>query len=397
MLLTAASAREMHSAFGKDREISGKVTDEKGTGLAGATISIKGTTRGTNTDADGNYRITVPNDAATLVFSYIGYVKQEVAVGSRTVINIQMALGEGALQEVVVTALGIEKDTRTLGYSVTSIDASALNQARESNVINSLQGRVAGLNISPGSGGPGSSSRINLRGVSNFNGGSPLFVINGVPMDNTTRGTAGEWGGSDNGDGISNINPDDIETMTVLKGATASALYGTRATNGVILITTKSGKNAGLSVEYNGNLQFDKVINFTDFQYVYGQGQQGKRPTDATSARNSGVYSWGEKMDGAMYTQFDGKQYAYSPVKDNIQQFYQTAPTFTNTVSASGGNEKTSFRLSMSSMDASGVLRNNTVKRKTINLNINQKVTNKLDVILMANYIDQQDQNRPNM
>lgn len=397
MLLTAASAREMHPAFGKDREISGKVTDEKGTGLAGATISIKGTTRGTNTDADGNYRITVPNDAATLVYSYIGYVKQEVAVGSRTVINIQMALGEGALQEVVVTALGIEKDTRTLGYSVTSIDASALNQARESNVINSLQGRVAGLNISPGSGGPGSSSRINLRGVSNFKGGSPLFVINGVPMDNTTRGTAGEWGGSDNGDGISNINPDDIESMTVLKGATASALYGTRATNGVILVTTKSGKNAGLSVEYNGNLQFDKVINFTDFQYVYGQGQQGVRPADATSARNSGVYSWGEKMDGAMYTQFDGKQYAYSPVKDNIQQFYQTAPTFTNTVSASGGNEKTSFRLSMSSMDASGVMRNNTVKRKTINLNVTQKVTSKLDVTLMANYIDQQDKNRPMM
>ncbi len=382
-------------AFAADKEVTGTVTDEKGNDLAGATVTIKGTTRGTNTDGNGRYRITVPDANAVLVFSYIGYAKQEVAVGARSVINMKLLPGDAALDEVVVTALGIKKDTRALGYSVTTIESSALNVARETNVINSLQGRVAGLNIAPSSGGPGTSSRINLRGVSNFSGGSPLFVINGIPMDNTQRGNSGEWGGSTNGDGISNINPDDVETMTVLKGASAAALYGTRAANGVILITTKSGsKNSGLSVEYNVNLQADKIIDYSDYQYEYGQGTQGKRPTDVASAKNSGIYSWGEKMDGALYTQFDGKQYPYSPVKDNLKNFYRTATTLTNTIALSGGNDQTSFRLSLSSLDAQSVLRNSGLKRKTFNLNINQKVTSKFDVSVMGNYVDQQDQNR---
>ncbi|QJW89266.1 SusC/RagA family TonB-linked outer membrane protein [Spirosoma taeanense] len=380
-----------------DRDVTGKVSDEKGNELAGATVTIKGTNKGTNTDANGNFRISVPDGSAVLVFSYIGYARQEVTVGNQSVFNIKLLPGESALNEVVVTALGIKRDTRTLGYSVSTIESSALNVARETNVINSLQGRVAGLNIAPANGGPGSASRINLRGVSNFNGGSPLFVINGIPMDNTSRGNAGEWGGSTNGDGISNINPDDVETMTVLKGATASALYGTRAANGVILITTKSGKNGGLSVEYNGNIQADQIINYTDYQYEYGQGTQGKRPTDVSSARNSGIYSWGEKLDGAPYTQFDGKQYPYSAVKDNLEKFYRTATTLTNTIAVSGGNEQTSFRMSLSSLDAQAVLRNSGLKRKTINLNINQKVTSKFDVSVLANYVDQQDINRPNL
>lgn len=379
----------------QERTVSGKITDEKDQGLPGATVTIKGTSKGSNADANGKYSIAGAKSTDVLVISTIGYVKQEITIGNRVAIDIKLEPDVANLQEVVVTALGIKKDTRKLGYSVTSVEGTAFNQARETNVVNSLQGRVAGLNISPASGGPASSSRINLRGVSNFQGGSPLFVINGVPMDNTPKGTAGEWGGADNGDGIGNINPDDIETMTVLKGASAAALYGTRAANGVILITTKSGsKNSSLSVEFNSNTQFDKVINYTDFQYEYGQGQQGQRPTDVNSARNSGIYSWGEKMDGAPYTQFDGKQYAYSPVKDNINKFYRTGATYTNTVSVSGGGERNSFRLSLSNMSADAVLRNSGVNRKTINLNLTQKVTDKLDVSVMANYIDQQDKNR---
>lgn len=385
-------------ALAADIDVSGKVLDEKGNALAGATVTIKGTTKGTNTDSEGAFRIKVPNGNAVLVFSYIGYAKQEIAVGNQTVFTVKLVPGDASLDEVVVTALGIKKENRALGYAVTTVEASALNVARETNVVNSLQGRVAGLNIAPANGGPGSSSRINLRGVSNFNGGSPLFVINGIPMDNTQRGNSGEWGGSTNGDGISNINPDDIETMTVLKGATASALYGTRAANGVILITTKSGsKNSNLSVEYNLNQQFDNIINYTDFQYVYGQGQQGQRPTDVASAKNSGIYSWGAKMDGQPFTQYDGKQYAYSPVKDNLEKFYRTASSLTNTVAVSGGNDQTSFRMSLSSLNAEAVLRNSGLKRKTINLNINQKVTPKFDVSVMGNYIDQQDQNRPSL
>ncbi|MEO6685070.1 MAG: SusC/RagA family TonB-linked outer membrane protein, partial [Dyadobacter sp.] len=383
------------NASAQDRTVTGTVTDEKDQGLPGATITIKGSSKGSNADANGKYSIAGAKSTDVLVISTIGYLRQEITVGSRTVVDVKLEPDVANLQEVVVTALGIKKDTRKLGYSVTSVEGTAFNQARETNVVNSLQGRVAGLNISPASGGPASSSRINLRGVSNFKGGSPLFVINGVPMDNTPKGTAGEWGGADNGDGIGNINPDDIESMTVLKGASAAALYGTRAANGVILITTKSGsKNSSLSVEYNSNTQFDKVINYTDYQYEYGQGQQGKRPTDVNSARNSGIYSWGEKMDGAQYTQFDGKQYAYSPVKNNIDKFYRTGATYTNTVSVSGGGEKNSFRLSLSNMSADAVLRNSGVNRRTVNLNLTQKVTDKLDVSVMANYIDQSDKNR---
>jgi TonB-linked SusC/RagA family outer membrane protein len=375
--------------------IRGKVVDDTQQPLPGVNVLLKGTTTGTATDMNGNYSIQAPDGNGILVFSAIGFVSEEMPINNQTTINMTMLPDIKTLNEVVVTALGIEKDTRALGYSVTSIDGSLMNKARETNVINSLQGQVAGLNISPGGGGPASSSRINLRGVSNFTGGSPLFVINGVPMDNTNRGGAGEWGGSDNGDGIANINPDDIESMTVLKGATAAALYGTRAANGVILITTKGGKkNQSLSVEYNSNLQFDQVINFTDFQYVYGQGEQGNKPTDVNSARVSGLQSWGARMDGSMFTQFDGNQYPYSPVRDNIERFYRVAPSFTNTVAVSGGNETTNFRLSLSSLDSKSVLENSGVKRKTINLNVNQKITKKLDISVMANYIDQQDQNR---
>ncbi len=375
--------------------VRGQVLDDEQNSLPGVGILIKNTFTGTVTDNNGNYTLAVPGEGSMLVFSSIGFVSQEVQVGNQSIININLVPDIQALGEVVVTALGIERDTRTLGYSVSTIDGSSMDKARETNVINSLQGRVAGLNISAGNGGPASSSRINLRGVSNFNGGSPLFVINGVPMDNSSRGNAGEWGGSNNGDGIANINPDDIKDMTVLKGATAAALYGTRAANGVILITTKEGKaGQALSVEYTGNLQFDQVINFTDFQYEYGQGTQGNKPTDVNSARVSGLESWGAKLDGSQYTQFDGKQYPYSAVRDNIQQFYRNAPSLTNSIAVSGGNEMTNFRLSMSSLDSKSVLENSGIKRKTFNLNVNQKVTDKLEVSVMANYIDQQDQNR---
>ncbi|QRR01785.1 SusC/RagA family TonB-linked outer membrane protein [Dyadobacter sandarakinus] len=383
------------SASAQDRTVTGTITDDKDQGLPGASITVKGSAKGSNADANGKFSISGVKDSDILVISSIGFLRQEITVGNRSTVDVKLAPDVANLQEVTVTALGIKKDTRKLGYSTTTVEAVAINQARETNVVNSLQGRVAGLNISPASGGPASSSRINLRGVSNFKGGSPLFVINGVPMDNTSRGTSGEWGGADNGDGIGNINPDDIESMTVLKGASAAALYGTRAANGVILITTKSGKqNGGLSVEFNTNTQFDKVIDYTDFQYEYGQGQQGKRPTDVNSAKNSGIYSWGEKMDGQPYTQFDGKQYPYSPVKDNFENFYRTGSTYTNTVAVSGGGERNSFRLSLSNMNANAVLRSSGVNRKTINMSLTQKVTDKLDVSVMGNYVDQVDRNR---
>ena len=377
------------------KTITGTVQDPAGSVLQGVTVQEKGTSNGTVTDAKGAFTIQAA-PAATLVFTFIGFARQEIPVNGQSALDVKLAPDTKGLGEVVVTALGIQKESRKLGYAVSKVGGDLMDKARESNVAYSLEGRVAGLNVSGVSGGPGSSARINLRGVTSFNGGSPLFVIDGVPMDNTNRGTAGQYGGADKGDGISSINPDDIENMTVLKGATAAALYGTRASNGVILITTKSGKKGGkLAIEYNTNLQFDQAVNNTDFQYVYGQGAQGQRPTDAAMAARTGISAWGEKMDGKPTIQLDGKEYPYSPVTNNIQKFYRLAPTFTNTVSTSGGWETGAFRLSLSSVNNQSILRNSGLDRKTVNLNINQQVMDKLKITVMANYVDENNKNRP--
>jgi TonB-dependent SusC/RagA subfamily outer membrane receptor len=188
-------------------------------------------------------------------------------------------------------------------------------------------------------------------------GGSPLFVINGVPMDNSNRGSAGEWGGADAGDGIGNINPDDIETMTVLKGQAASALYGARASNGVILITTKSGKKGVATIEYNTNYVVDKTIDYSDYQYTYGQGQNGEKPLNATDALNSGRLSWGSKMGGGETVMgYDGNTYPYAPFKDNLENFYRSGDTFTNTLAVSGGGDNGTYRVSASIPDNNAIV-----------------------------------------
>ncbi|WP_254561143.1 SusC/RagA family TonB-linked outer membrane protein [Dyadobacter diqingensis] len=388
----------MSPVLAQDKTVSGKVLDENGAGLPGASITVKGTTGGTNTDANGDFRIAVKS-GATLVFSSIGYAKQEIAVGNQSEITVKMVVDVANLNEVVVTALGISKEARKIGYAVSTIDGGQMTKARETNVAYSLAGRVAGLNISGTSGGPGSSARILLRGMASFSAGTPLFVINGVPMDNSQRrdGNSGEWGGADQGDGISNINPDDIETMTVLKGAAASALYGARAANGVILITTKGGKKGSMAVEYNANAVADKMINYTDYQYEYGQGQHGVKPANVTSALNSGMYSWGAKLDGQMITQFDGKQYAYSAVKNNLEKFYRTGSTFTNSVSVSNGNDNGTFRLSFANLSNKSILRNSGLDRKTFNFTGSQKFGKKLKVDLMVNYVNEKFNNKPQL
>ena len=384
------------SAFALDSEVTGRVTDEKGADVVGASVTIKGSSRGTNTDANGRYKITVPDGNAVLVFSYIGYNKQEVTVGNRSVLDVKLEPGSAVLDEVVVTALGITKDTRKIGYAVTTINGDALTKARETNIGNSLAGRIAGVNVKGTSGGPGGTSKILLRGVPSINSpGSPLIIINGVPMDNTQRGSAGEWGGADGGDGLGNINPDDVETMTVLKGQAASALYGARASNGVILITTKKGKRGDYSIDYNMNLVAEQAINYTDFQYQYGQGIGGAKPATVAAAQATARFSWGAKLDGTQNIQFDGNQYAYSAQKDNIKNFYRMGSTFTNTVSVTKGGDNGSFRLSASNLDNKSILPNSGLGRKTFTLTIDQNITPKLSVNVLANYIDEKVTNKP--
>jgi TonB-linked SusC/RagA family outer membrane protein len=384
-------------AYAQASKVSGKITSATNEPLIGVSILVSGTNQGTVSDVDGNYAVNVSNDA-TLVFSYVGYVSQTVAVKGRSSINVIMAVDNKELGEVVVTALGIKKDERKVGYAVTKVDGGLLNVARETNVANSLQGRVAGLNVAGSSGGPGSSARLNIRGVTSFSGtSSPLIVINGVPMDNTVRGSAGEWGGADLGDGISNINPDDIETVTVLKGSTASALYGARAANGVIQITTKSGSRTKTTIEYNTNFQIDRAVDNTNFQSEYGQGSQNLRPTDRASAIVSGNTAWGQRLDGTPTIGIDGQLHPYSKVNGNINNFYRTAPSWTNTLAISGGGEKGTYRLSLSNLDGQSILRNSGLTRRTVNFNTNYDLTSKLSFNLTASYIDQNDKNRPQL
>ncbi|WP_051666774.1 SusC/RagA family TonB-linked outer membrane protein [Pedobacter sp. R20-19] len=299
------------------------------------------------------------------------------------------------LKEVVITALGIEKDNEQVGYALTTIKGSSIAKARESNLIMALQGRVAGLNITGVNGGPGSAARVLIRGVSSMTAASPLFVVNGVPIDNSIRGSANEYGGADYGDGISNINPDDIETITILKGSAASALYGARAANGVILINLKSGgDHAAAKFEYNNNLAFDVPVNATDYQYVYGQGAQNKRPSDLYNAISTSLLSWGEMMDGKLTPQVDGSMQPYSPVKNNIQTFYRTAPAFTNTLSVVGGNTHQHYRVSVSNFDYNSILNNGAMNRKTINFYGSLALSPKLTLSLTGNYIDERNKNK---
>jgi len=378
--------------------IKGTVTSKTdGMPLPGVNVLIKGKTVGTTTDVNGSFAIQV-GSGETLTFSYIGYAVQEVVVTNQTQVNISLVEDATSLQEVVVTALGISKESRKLGYAISTVNGDQLNKARETNLALSLQGTVPGLTVKGSNGGPGGTAQVLLRGMPSMNsGGSPLYVINGVPMDNTQRGSSGEWGGADNGDGIGNLNPDDIESMTVLKGQSASALYGARASNGVILITTKKGKKGDYSIEYNSNYMTDHVMTLTDFQDQYGQGLNGIKPVDANSALSSTRMAWGTKLDGSMTPQFDGNSYPYSAQKDNLKNFYRTGSTFTNTVSVSKGSETGSFRLSVSNLDNKSVVPNSGLKRNTFNLSIDQKITNKLSVTAVANYIDEMSDNRPQL
>jgi TonB-linked SusC/RagA family outer membrane protein len=390
--------------------VKGLVSDKSNAGIAGAVVKIKGTNRGANSDALGNYKILVGSNA-TLVFSAVGYVSQEITVGNKTTIDIALVEDVQNLGEVVVTALGIKKDAKKLGYSVSSIKREALTENRTPNFMNALQGQIPGVNISPLGTGPAGTSKIRIRGQSSIGGqNSPLIVVNGIPIDNTNFGTnpgnsgadnsIGVRGGgntSDGGDGLSSINPDDIENMTVLKGATAAALYGARAKDGVIMITTKTkGDSRGIGVTFNSNFTNDTPLDFTDYQYLYGQGENGIRPTTANPT--SGQWSFGEKFQpGMTQVLFDGVTVPYEPVYNRISKFFRTGSNFTNTVSVSSTSEKGGLTLSFANMDNKGIVPNNSFNRKTINLGYAYEISPKLSISGNVNYSNENNKNPPNI
>jgi TonB-linked SusC/RagA family outer membrane protein len=377
--------------------ITGVVTDAQGAPLPGVSIKLKGTTTATTTNNDGRYSLTVSDPNGTLVFSYIGFNSQEVLIAGRRNVDVRLTEESNALSEVVVTALGIKREKKALTYAVTEVAGESLTKAREINLGNALTGRVAGLNASGTSTGPGGSSRIVIRGNGSLNGDNqPLIVVNGVPIDNSNQGSASTYGGVDRGNGLSSINPDDIESMSVLKGGTAAALYGSRAANGVILITTKSGSaQKGLGVEYNTTFTMETPKNLLDWQYEYGAGTRGQKPTSTAEAIANGRMSWGAKLDGSDVVQPDGQSRPYVAQKDNIKNFYNTGTTFSNTLALSGGTEVANFRFSGANISNKGIVPNNTLNIKSFNLSANGTLAKKILFEGKAQYSVEDNKNRP--
>ncbi|WP_373517286.1 TonB-dependent receptor plug domain-containing protein, partial [Pricia sp.] len=379
--------------------VSGSVTDEAGIPLPGVNVVEKGTTNGTSTDFDGNYVIDV-SDGATLEFSSLGYAPKDVAVSGQTTINTSLVEDSQQLGEVVVTALGIRKEEKALGYSLTEVDGDEISTIKNTNAINSLQGKIAGVNITQNATGAAGSSRVVIRGASSLSGNNqPLYVVDGIPISNENNGSASLWGGSDGGDGISSINPDDIETISVLKGGAASALYGSRAAGGVIIITTKSGENQqGFGVDFSSSVTFDKVnTSLRDYQTQYGQGTDARKPVNVAEVRDLGLSSWGARLDGTPVVQWDGVERPYSYVGNNLDQFYRTGTTIINTVALTGGSENMNYRFSVSNLDNSDITPNSGLDRKTFSLTSGATLAKKLTSQVNARYIIEDVQNRPRL
>ena len=417
-----------------DKSISGKVTDENGMGLPGVSIVSKGSTTGTLSDSEGNYSITIADNATTLIFSYVGYLTQEISVGASTSINLSLKPDVRNLSEVVVTALGIKKETKRLGYAVQEIKGSDMDKARETNFVSGLAGKVAGVQVMSSPSGIGGSARITIRGDKslNINKNQPLFVIDGVPITNELTGSNGRsYQELDYGNGASMINPDDVESMTVLKGANASALYGSRAANGVIVITTKSGKNSkGIGVSVNAGVTLENPLVLPDFQHVYGQGNNGR--FSFADGKGGGISdgvdeSWGPKMDGSLIAQHNSPtsngfragdislvadgllgsaadlaaRGSITPTSfvpgNNLKEFYETGVTKNTNVSVTGSNEKGDFRLSYTLLDQKGIIPNTDIRRNTFALNSGYNLSPKLSVRIAANYVNTESDNRPSL
>lgn len=388
------------------RQLSGKVTAaEDGLGLAGASIIYKGTNVGTNADADGNFSFSVPGDG-TLVISYVGFLIKEMPIGNQSKFDIKLDADTRQLAEVVVTAFGIEREKKALGYTVQEVKGSALTESRSTNVANALSGKIAGVRVQA-NGGPGSGSTIQIRGASSVSGNNqPLIVIDGVPMEQTASKT---WGG-----GISEINPDNIKEMSVLKGPNAAALYGSRAANGVILITTKNGQGTkGLGVDINSNITFERPWIKPNFQNTYGGGNgyrtwyndgwSGNITDPAEIAQYRAVYdaryplvgsegtdeSWGAPMDGRLVRQWwTGDDVApLTPQPNNWDEYWNTGRTTTNSIALNGGNDKGYFRLGLSRVDQTGIMYYNDFHRNNFRINSGYNLTKNLSITLSGEYI----------
>lgn len=409
------------AVFAQTRSVNGRViADDDDSGLPGVSVIIKGTLKGTSTDFNGEFNIEELNDSDVLVFSFIGFKDQEISVGDKKNIFVTMEMDANELNEVVVTGLGIKRQKRELGYSTDKVESEDLVRSNAPNVINAIIGRSAGVQVSQGNGVEGGSTRITIRGNNNiFDNNQPLIVVDNIPMENTS-GLNNIGRGTDWGNPIADINPQDIETYTILKGGPASAKYGERGANGVILITTKKGKKQdGLGVTYSFTHKITQPYRYRDVQNKYGAGgpisfSGTSFPVVDDTLQYPGIYgndnlvineagdvsntstefgyygaavSWGPEMNGEMVKWWDGEMRSYSPQPDNYKEPFQNGSTQIHNVSASGGNDIGSIRVSINRQDNKAIIDNSDFNRTTVNLGSSINISKKIRADASVSYI----------
>ncbi|MFZ2430600.1 MAG: SusC/RagA family TonB-linked outer membrane protein [Lutibacter sp.] len=392
--LTLLLAFMVQLSFAQEKTVTGNVSDMSGP-LPGVTVIIKGTKTGTQTDFDGKYSIKAAT-GAVLQYSFIGLQTAERTVGASNIIDVTMKESAEALEEVVVTGFGRKVERRSATYAVQQVGGEEMSQARETNIVNSLSGKVAGIQITNSSGAVGASSRVVLRGASSITGNNqPLYVVNGVPLESGNFGNAGDGGGADLPNGVSDINPDDIESISVLKGPAAAALYGVRASNGVIQIKTKSGsKKSGLGISFNSTMSVESPLVLPNFQNSYGGGgnQDFYQWVDGQTGDGGVDESWGPPLDrGLEFVQWDSYTVGGAPLPwvskpNNIKDFYENGITLNNSISFTGGAENIGYRLSVASMDQTGMVPNTDLRRFSVGGSSSYTMSEKLTTSVDFNY-----------
>ena len=375
------------------RRVTGRILSSKDQStISSATVSVKGTSTAVSAASDGSFSINAPSGKVTLAVTSIGFLRKEtdVSAGDNSV-TITLDEDTRQLENVVVTALGITRQAKTLTYATQSVKTSTLTEVRDpNNVLNSLAGKVANAVITQGSGGPGSGARIVLRGNRSIQGSNnALIVVDGVPIVNNTNGSAGsDFGSVQGSDGASNINPDDIESVTILRGASAAALYGSQAGNGVVVITTKKGTKDRMAVSVNSGVAFESPFSLPKFQNQYGQGNGGVlNPASGES--------WGAKMTGQSYTNYLGNASTYSAQPNNIKDFFRTGTSVNNSIGITGGSDKSQTYLSYTNNYIQGIIPKNNLLRNTINLRFSNQVSKRFSTDAKVTYISQDIKNRP--
>ncbi|WJJ96717.1 SusC/RagA family TonB-linked outer membrane protein [Algibacter luteus] len=373
-LLTLILALTVQLTFAQGKTISGTITDGNGLPLPGATVLVKGTSSGASTDFDGKFSIEA-NQGSTLVFSYVGYATQEIVAGSSATIDITLQEDAQALQEVVVTALGIKREKKSLGSAITTIGSEDLNQGAQTNISDAIKGKVAGVVISNASTDPGSSSGVIIRGFSSLSASNqPLYIVDGVPINNGTTNSTSLNGSYDFGRGSGDINPENIESISVLKGASSTALYGSRAANGVVIITTKKGSKDKLSVEFSTQATFTDLLRAPKYQEEFGQGWDGQHFLGENGSWgprfNNEVLVWGNVVNNSQKI----KRYAFQ--EDQWRNFFDIGTAYVTNLAISGGSGNTTGRIAFNNTTADGIFptSNDSNERNTISASFNSQI-----------------------